>query len=281
MVEPGKFNKLKVNKIVDFGVYLDGGEMGEILLPKRYVPEGIFGGDELDVFIYYDSEDRLIATTEKPLAEVGKFAFLECIAATKVGAFLDWGLTKDLLVPFREQREKLVKGKKYVVYVYNDFATKRIVASAKVDKFLDNLPVEFEPGEEVDLLIFGETELGYKAIVDEVSSGILYKNEVFQDLKPGQHLKGYISKVREDEKIDLTLYKPGYEKLDEFSNKILEFMRANNGKMKITDKSSPEIIYDTFGFSKKNFKKALGGLYKKRLIVIEKDEVRLAELNEK
>jgi len=263
MVEPGKINKLRVNKIVDFGIYLDGGEMGEILLPKRYVPEGVFVGDELDVFIYYDSEDRMIATTEKPLAEVEKFAFLECVAVTQVGAFLNWGLTKDLLVPFREQREKLVKGKKYVVYVYNDFTTKRIVASAKVDKFLDNLPVEFEQGEEVDLIIIGESDLGYKAIVDEVSSGILYKNEVFQDLKPGQQIKGYISKIREDEKIDLTLYKPGHEKLDEFSEKILE------------------VIYSTFGISKKNFKKALGGLYKKRLVVIEEDKIRLVKEQEK
>ncbi|MBN1822304.1 MAG: GntR family transcriptional regulator, partial [Prolixibacteraceae bacterium] len=204
MAEVGKINKLKIIRSVDFGVYLDGEELGEILLPQKYVPEGFFGGDEIEVIVYFDSEDRIIATTEKPLAEVGQFAFLECVAITKVGAFLNWGLQKDLLVPFREQRHKLEEGKSYVVYVYLDHTTNRIVASAKVDKFLDNLPVEFEEGEEVDLLIYGISEIGYKAIVDEVSSGILYKNEVFKPVKVGEQLKGYIKKVREDDKIDLT-----------------------------------------------------------------------------
>ncbi|NQU85457.1 MAG: GntR family transcriptional regulator [Mariniphaga sp.] len=275
MVEVGKTHSLKVKKIVDFGVYLDAGDEVEILLPLRYVPEGVFGGDEIEVFVYYDSEDRLIATTEKPFAQVGQFAFLKCVAVTNFGAFLDWGLMKDLLVPFREQRHKLEEGKSYVVFVYMDLTTKRIVASAKVDKFLDNLPVEFEPGEEVDLIIYGESDLGYKAIVDDVSSGILYKNEVFQTLEDGQQLKGYIKKVREDDKIDLMLHKPGHEKLDSFSEQILDYIKANDGKIKITDKSSPDEIYSIFNISKKNFKKAIGGLYKKKLIVIEEDGIRL------
>lgn len=275
MAEIGKINTLKINRQVDFGVYLEGGESGEILMPQKYVPEGFFGGDMVEVFVYYDSEDRLIATTEKPLAKVGEFAFLRCKAVTSVGAFLDWGLTKDLLVPFREQRQKLVEGQWVVVYVYLDLTTSRIVASAKIDKFLDNLPVEFEPGEEVELMIFGQSDLGFKAIVDDVSSGILYKNEVFEDLKIGQRLTGYIKKVREDGKIDLQLTKPGIERFDDFSEKILAFLKENGGMMTLTDNSSPEAIYATFGFSKKNFKKAIGSLYKKHAIVIGDNEIRL------
>ena len=277
MAEIGKTNTLKIKKVVDFGVYLDGGEMGEILLPQKFVPSGAFAGDEVEVFVYFDSEDRPVATTEKPLAQVGQFAYLKCVAVTNIGAFLAWGLSKDLLVPFREQQKKLEEGKSYVVYVYVDYTTERIVASAKVGKFLDNLPVEFEPGEEVDLMIYDESDIGYKAIVDEVSSGIIYKNEVFRPLNLGEQLKGYVKKVREDEKIDLQIYKPGYQKLDAFSEKILEYIRANGGQMGITDKTSPRIIYETFGFSKKNFKKAIGGLYKRRLIVIDKEVIRLSE----
>jgi uncharacterized protein len=277
MVEIGKINTLKINRKVDFGVYLEGGELGEILLPRKYLPETFFCGDDIEVFVYYDTEDRLVATTEKPLAIVGEFAFLKCKAVTPVGAFLDWGLIKDLLVPFREQRQKMVEGQNYLVYIYIDLTTQRIVASAKIDKFLDNLPVEFEPGEEVDLIIFGRSDLGFKAIVDEVSSGILYENEVFGNLSIGQKLKGYIKKVREDGKIDLQLTKPGIERFDDFSEKILEFLRENGGSMKITDSSSPEKIYATFGFSKKNFKKAVGGLYKKQIIVIKDDEITLVQ----
>ncbi len=273
MIEPGKRNLLKVKKTVDFGVYLDGGESGELLLPQQYLPEGVSVGDELEVFVYYDSEDRLIATPKKPLAEVGQFAVLQCVAVTGVGAFLDWGLPKDLLVPFREQREKMQKGKNYVVYLYIDLVTQRIVASEKVDKFLDYLPVEFEPGEEVDLILYDETDIGYKAIIDEVRSGILYKNEVFQELAPGMKLKGYIKKVREDNKIDLMIHRPGHKKVDVFAEKILEYIKANGGKTEITDSSSPEVIYAAFGISKKNFKKAVGGLYKKREVVIGKDGI--------
>lgn len=276
MAEIGKINTLKINRKVDFGVYLDGGDSGEILVPQKYVPEGVSEGDSIEVFVYFDSEDRLIATTEKPFAKVGEFAFLKCKAVTPVGAFLDWGLLKDLLVPFREQRQKMAEGQWYMVYIYLDLTTNRIVASAKVDKFLDNLPVEFEPDEEVDLIIYGQSDLGFKAIVDEVSSGILYKNEVFEDLTVGQHLKGYIKKVREDGKIDLQLFKSGLEKLDTFSEEILDFLKANDGVMRITDRSSPEEVYATFGFSKKNFKKAIGGLYKKHVIVIGDNEIRLA-----
>ncbi|NOY95558.1 MAG: GntR family transcriptional regulator [Chlorobi bacterium] len=276
MAEIGKINNLEIVKEVDFGVYLDGEEDGEILLPKRYVPEGAGIGDVLEVFIYLDSEDRIIATTEKPLATVGEFAFLEVVAVTPFGAFLNWGLPKDLLVPFREQWQKMEVGRSFVVYIYLDHESKRIVASSKVEKFLDNLPVEFEVGEEVDLMIFGETELGYKAIVDDISTGILYKNEVFQTVKTGQLLKGYVKKIRDDEKIDLSLQKPTVGRFDEFTEKVLSFLKENDGSMPLTDKSPPELIYEMFGMSKKNFKKAIGALYKKRMIVIDEGTIRLS-----
>ncbi|VAW24262.1 S1 RNA binding domain [hydrothermal vent metagenome] len=275
MAEIGKINNLEIVKEVDFGVYLDGEEDGEILLPKRYIPDGAVIGDVLEVFIYLDSEDRIIATTEKPLATAGEFAFLEVVAVTPFGAFLNWGLPKDLLVPFREQWQKMEVGRSFIVYIYLDHESKRIVASSKVEKFLDNLPVEFEVGEEVDLMVFGETELGYKAIVDDISTGILYKNEVFQTVKTGQLLKGYIKKIRDDEKIDLSLQKPTVRRFDEFTEKVLSFLKENNGSMPLTDKSPPEAIYEIFGMSKKNFKKAIGALYKKRMIIIDEGAIRL------
>ena len=183
------------------------------------------------------------------------------------------------MVPFSEQRKKMQEGKSYVVYIYTDLVSKRIVASAKVDKFLDNLPVEFEPGEEVDLMIYGVSELGYKAIVDDVSSGILYKNEVFSQLEVGQCLKGYVKKVRDDDKIDLQIHEPGHQKLDIFSEQILDYLKANGGAMKYTDKSSPEEIYEQFGISKKNFKKTIGALYKKKLIIIESEIIKTTDIS--
>lgn len=281
MVEIGKINTLEIVKEVDFGIYLDGEEDGEILMPKRYVPENVKPGDTIDIYIYLDSEDRLLATSERPIAMVGEFACLEVLSITGIGAFLNWGLPKDLFAPFREQRVKMEAGKKYVVYIYLDHESKRIVASSKVEKFLDNLPVEFEVGEEVDVLIYDKTDLGYKVIIDDVSTGILYKNEVFQTIENGQLLKAYVKKVREDEKIDVSLQKLNIERFDEFSEKILSFMKENNGMMSVTDKSSPEIIYEMFAMSKKNFKKAIGALYKKRLIVFEDDGIKLVAAREK
>jgi len=278
MLEIGKINNLRIVKEVDFGLYLDGGdEMGEILIPTRYVPETFEIDEFIDVFIYLDSEDRIIATTETPLAMVGQFTVLEVVSITGVGAFLNWGLPKDLLVPFREQNKKLEVGDNCPVYVYLDLESQRIVASTKVEKFLDNIPVEYEVGEEVDLIIYGITELGFKAIVDDASTGVIYKNEVFQKLKVGDQLKGYIKKVRDDEKLDLSLAKPGVERFDQNSEKVLAYLKDHDGNISITDKSSPEIIYETFEMSKKNYKKALGALYKKKLILIEKDGIKLAE----
>ncbi|OPZ95683.1 MAG: hypothetical protein BWY72_02008 [Bacteroidetes bacterium ADurb.Bin416] len=270
----GKINPLKVVKQVDFGLYLDGGSDGEILLPKRYVPEGVEIGDTLPVFIYNDSEDRIIATTEKPLALVGEFAFLEVVEVSGPGAFLEWGLMKQLFVPFREQREPMVVGRSYPVFVYVDFESHRITASSKLARFIDTSRPELNDGDEVDLMVYQRTDLGWKAIVNQQYSGVLYENEVFQPLSIGQTLKGYIKQVRPDDKIDLMLQKPGFEKVDDFSKELYERLKGAGGFLAVTDKSPSELIYNLFGVSKKTFKKAVGDLYKKRLIVLEETGIR-------
>lgn len=266
---------MDVVKEVDFGIYLDGGDLGEILMPKRYVPEGTLPDDTIDAFIYLDSEDRLLATTETPLAMVEEFALLKVVSVTPVGAFLDWGLPKDLFVPFREQRQEMEEGRKYLVYVYLDTNSKRIAASSKIENYLDNIPVDYDENEEVDLIIVNETDLGFNAIIDNSHLGILYKNEVFQKLNPGDKTKGYIKKIRTDGKIDLRLDKMGYEKISEFVDKIITELQKNKGFLPLTDKSSPEEIYQTFKISKKNFKSAIGALYKKRFIALEENGIRL------
>lgn len=275
MAEIGKINHLEVLKEVDFGIYLDGGDLGEILMPKRYVPEGTQVDDTIEAFIYLDSEDRLVATTEKPLAMVEEFALLKVVSVTPVGAFLDWGLPKDLFVPFREQRQEMEEGRKYLVYVYLDTNSKRIAASSKIESYLDNIPVDYDENEEVDLIIVNETDLGYNAIIDNSHLGIIYKNEVFQELNPGDKVKGFIKKIRTDGKIDLRLDKMGYEKISEFVDKIIVELQKNKGFIPLTDKSSPEDIYRTFKISKKNFKAAVGALYKKRFIALEENGIRL------
>lgn len=275
MAQIGKYNRLKVVKELDFGLYLFDAEHGEILLPKRYVPENAKIDDELDVFIYLDSEDRIIATTEQPFAQVGEFACLKVVSTSDFGAFLDWGLSKDLLVPFRKQKKEMEIGKSYVVYIYYDYESKRIVASSKLDYFLDNVPAEYTEGEKVNLLIVTETPMGYKAIINGLHWGVLYKNEVFTTLQPGYKIEGYIKKLRTDDKIDLCLQKPGYQKITDIPDRILEKIKENNGFLAITDKTLPDTIYNMFGISKKAYKAAVGALYKKQLIVIEPTGIRI------
>lgn len=275
MAKIGKYNQLIITRKVDFGVFLDGQEHGEILMPAKYVPEGANPGDQVDVFVYPDSEDRLVATTETPLAQVGEVAWLKVKAVNQTGAFLDWGLLKDLLVPFREQKMKMTEGRNYLVFIYLDDSSQRIVASAKLDKFLNNLPPNYTTGQEVDLIIENSSDLGYTAIINHLHTGIIYHNEVFEELEKGQQLKGYVKKVRPDDKIDLTIYPPGYEKIDSLSSSLLEILIENGGYMAITDKSEAELIYDTFGMSKKNFKKSVGNLYKRRKIAIEANGLRV------
>lgn len=276
-IELGKYNTLKVVKEVDFGLYLDGGEEGEILLPSRYVPENYELGGDLEVFIYLDNEERLVATTLMPLVQVGQFACLEVAWVNEYGAFLNWGLMKDLFVPFREQKMKMQVGKKYVVHVHLDDESYRIVASAKVDRYLSKEKATYEPGQEVDILIWQKTDLGFKAIIEDQYSGLLYESEIFQPLRTGMTLKAYVKQVREDGKIDLILQKPGQAKVEDFSNTLLEYIREHGGRTSLNDKSPAEEIYDTFGVSKKTFKKAVGDLYKKRLVVLTEEGIVISD----
>jgi len=275
VVNIGKYNTLKVLKEVDFGVYLDGESEGEILMPIRYVPKNCQIGDLVDVFLYLDSEDRPIATTEKPFAQVGEFAMLRVKSVNKIGTFLDWGIMKDLLVPFREQKVTMIEGRSYLVYIHVDQESKRIVASAKLNKFLDKTLPEYTVGQEVDIIVESETELGYKAIVNNLHWGILYENEVFEQLAKGLKLKGYIKKVRTDNKIDLSLQPLGYVKVDPITQMILDELKKAGGFIAVSDKSEAEEVYRIFGISKKTFKQAVGSLYKKRLITLGTDGIRL------
>lgn len=273
----GRYNQLEIVKEVDFGVYLDGDEDGEILLPKRYVPQGCQVGDILNVFIYLDMEERLVATTIEPYAQVGDFAYLQVAWVNLYGAFLDWGLMKDLFVPFREQKEKMVKGKSYLVYIYIDDESFRIMASAKIEHFLSDEFPEYQNDECVDILVWKKTDLGFKVIVDNQYSGLIYKSDIFQPISVGMSLKAYIKQVREDGKIDLTLQKSGMEKVANFSQDLYQYVKMNQGFVSMNDKTDAELIYKTFGVSKKTFKKAVGDLYKKRLIKIEPNGLRLLD----
>ncbi len=276
-IELGKFNTLEVVKEVDFGMYLDGGEEGEILLPQRYVPEDCKPGDKLSVFIYLDNEERLVATTLTPLVQVGQFACLEVAWVNQYGAFLNWGLMKDLFVPFSEQKMKMQVGKKYVIHAHLDDESYRIVASAKVDRYLSKERAAYEPGQEVDILIWQKTDLGFKAIIENQYSGLIYESEIFQPLHTGMTMKAYIKQVREDGKIDLVLQKLGQGKVEDFLDTLLAYIRKSGGKISLNDKSPAEAIYAAFGVSKKTFKKAVGDLYKKHLVLLQEDGIILAE----
>lgn len=275
MIEIGKYNTLKIVKDLDFGVYLDGGNDLEILLPARYVPKNVKPGDEVEVFIYHDNEGRLIATTAKPHATVGEFKFMEVKSVNQVGAFLDWGIMKDLLVPFKEQKVAMKEGRWYLVYVRLDHVSQRIMASARIEKFLNNTPPTYKVNEEVNILVIDETEIGYKVIINNSHTGLLYHNEVFQRLEKGEERKAYVKAIREDEKIDLSLTKLGYDKIDGVASIILESLEAQGGFLGVHDKSEPELIYSLFRCSKKSFKQAIGTLYKQKRITIEEDGIRL------
>lgn len=278
MTEVGKYNTLPILRSVDFGVYLDGGELGEILLPQRYLPEGSRVGDAVEVFVYYDSEDRVIATTERPYAQVGEFAVLKVNSVNPVGVFLDWGLaSKELLVPFREQRAEMFPGKYYVVYLYADEVSGRIVATAKINRFLQKTPVDYTLNQEVSLLVTQETELGFKVIVDNAHWGMIYHNEIFKPVHRGDRLTGYVTHIRADEKVDVALQPVGYGGVDSLAQGILDAIRKNDGFLRFNDKSDAGEIAAAFGCSKKNFKKAVGALYRQRLIEILDDGIRLVK----
>ncbi len=277
MIEIGKNHTLEITKHVDFGVYLQSGDE-EILLPERYLPEGEEKwavGEHLDVFVYLDSEDRPIATTETPFAEVGECAYLNVVGQSQFGSFVDWGLSKDLLVPFKEQRVPMEIGKSYVVYIFID-KTGRIAASSRLSRYLEECNDDaFEVRQEVDLLIASRSDLGYKAVIDGSHLGLIHLNEIVRPMKVGDWIKGYIGEPREDGKINITLQKLAYEVREELADTILDFLNENGGRLNLTDKSSPAEINAVFHVSKSNFKKALGKLFKEEKIIFHEKSVRL------
>ncbi len=278
MADIGKRNLLPIIRESDPGLYLDGGELGEILLPRRYIPRDVAPKDKLDVFLYRDSEDRLVATTEEPYAEVGQFATLEVISINpKVGAFLDWGLGKDLLLPFREHEDPLRLGQWVVVYVALDPKSDRIIASARLGRHLSKEAPGYRDGQQVDLLITSETEMGYNAIIENSHRGLLYKDSLANPLRIGERLKGYIRTIRPGGKIDLSLDASGYQRVASLTDKIVQALERHKGHLAFDDDSSPEAIRQTFGVSKKAFKQALGTLYKSRRIRFKKPGIELLD----
>ncbi|WP_338497851.1 S1-like domain-containing RNA-binding protein [Pseudomonas sp. WP18] len=274
----GRYNSLQVVKHTNFGLYLDGGPDGEILLPNRYIPKDISSEDEdwLNVFIYLDSDDKLIATTEKPKVQVGEFASLKVVEVNSIGVFLDWGLPKDLLLPYSEEKRQLSAGDYCVVHVYLDKHTRRITATARLDRYLDKTPANYTPGQEVDLLVAEATDMGFKAIINNKHWGLIHKNEIFKFMRAGKQEKGFIKEVRPDGKISLSLQPVGQEAATSLNAKILAKLRENNGTLAVSDKSDPALISSLFGVSKGNFKKAIGALYKNGQIVIHADRIELS-----
>lgn len=265
----GDYNTLEVVKQVDFGVFLDGGIEGEVLLPAKSVPEGCKMGDKLEVFLYLDSEERLIATTERPYAKVGDFAYLEVAWTNRFGAFLKWGLLKDLFVPFREQKTPMEIGKSYMVYVMVDRQSYRVMATAKVEHHLSKEPVPYAAGDEVSVLVWAKTDLGYKVIIDNKYAGLVYDSDIFSRIQPGMRMQAYIKQVREDGKVDVALQPSGIGYAEDFSDTLLRKIVEAGGRMPFGDKSPAEDVYREFGVSKKVFKKAAGMLYKSRKIRID------------
>ncbi|MNF64709.1 hypothetical protein D3C85_799040 [compost metagenome] len=274
----GRMNSLQVVKHTDFGLYLDGGADGEILLPKRYIPKDTPSEveDWLNVFIYLDSDDKLIATTESPKVQVGQFASLKVVDINRVGLFLDWGLPKDLLLPHSEEKRPLQVGDYCVVYVFVDKRSKRITATARLDRYLDSVPPTYTVGQEVDLLVVESTDMGFKAIINGKHWGLIHKNELFKFMRSGMQEKGFIKEVRADGKISLSLQAVGQEAASSLGEQILAKLREHDGVLPLNDRSSPEAISALFRVSKGNFKKAIGGLYKQGRIVIHDDRIELA-----
>ena len=274
MLNIGKINRLNVVKQQGANIYLDSGTSGKVLLADKKLPENCQVGDTLEVFVYVDSEGHLAATTQTPLAQVDEIAWLKVVSLNYVGAFLDWGLPKDLLVPFSEQHHEMEVGKSYLVKVFLDDKN-RIAATTKIDRFITDESADLEAGQKVSLIIADKTELGVKAIVNNTYWGMLYQNELFRPVRKGQKLDGYIKQIREDHKIDLSLHQPGYGKVVSLTDAILNKLKENDGVLMLSDKSPPEAIYATFGVSKKVFKQAIGALYKKKLITLDKKGIRL------
>lgn len=275
MIQIGVYNKLEVFRESPHGMYLMDEEGEEVLLPNKYVPKGLKIDDDIEVFVYKDSEDRLVATLAKPKITLHQFACLQVKQVNQVGAFLDWGLEKDLLVPYAEQHDKMQVGRSYVVYLYEDEVTERLVATSKVERFLELKDLTVKRKDKVRVLITKASPLGYHGIINNRHWGILYRNEVFQPIRIGDQLDAYVKNIRDDLKIDLSLEQQGYAKVEPNAARILHMLKGNNGFLPLHDKSNSEMIQSQLGMSKKTFKKAIGGLYKDRLIRIERDGIYL------
>lgn len=280
-LEIGKFNNLQVVKIADHGVYMDGGEEGTILLPNRYVPEGTEIDDWVEVFLYFDSDDLLIATTETPKAFVGNVELLRVIDTNRVGAFLDWGLPKDLLVPYSEQQHPMREGESYMVYVFHDHTTDRILASSKLNRYFEEEATNLEPRQKVDLRVTDKTDLGYKVLINDQYLGLIFNGDAFRPLALGERLPGYIKAIREDGKIDVIISQHSSAGDNGLEDQILDYLKASGGESDLTDKSAPELIYGQFKVSKKKYKNALGALYKRKMIVITREKISLAQADVK
>lgn len=272
----GEYNDLEVVKELDFGIYFREGDV-EILMPTKWVPQGTKIGDTLNVFVFRDSDDRLIATTIKPFAIADTFAFLEAKQVNEIGAFMDWGMDKDLLVPFREQAQRMDAGKSYVVFVYLDEETDRLVGSTKLSRFIIREDIDVQEGDIVDLLIYSETDLGFNAIVNDLYTGLIYKNEIYEAIRVGDKMQGFVKRLREDEKIDLSLQKSGYELVDDVKWRILKLIKEEKGFLALNDNSTPEEIKSKLQISKKAFKKAIGALYRERLVKLTDKGVELID----
>jgi predicted RNA-binding protein (virulence factor B family) len=276
MIKVGEYNKLKVIREVDFGVYLDDGNEG-VLLPKRFVPPGARVGDELEVFIYYDGEDRMIATTQQPKGKLGDIVKLRAVSVMHQGAFLDWGLMKDLFVPKSKQLTGMRAGGDYLVKIYLDEQTGRLAATEKIEQFLSNDNIDLKEMDMVNLVIYRKTEIGYVVIINNQHTGILHFNEIYRDIEIGDSMPGFIKKIRPENKIDVSLGEPGYKRVEGEGEKILRLLAENNGYLPYNDKSSPEDIYSFFGMSKKTFKMTTGNLYKQRKLTFTQTGIKLQE----
>ncbi len=276
MINVGQINSLEVVKSESFGLFLDAEDYGTVLLPHRQVPDNMTIGQKLDVFLYFDSDNQLTATMERPIAQVGEWGLMKIEGINQTGAFANWGIEKkDLLIPFSEQRTRFRPGQQVLVYVYTDRASGRIVGTTKFNKLLDKTPAHYKPNDQVELLIAEHSELGFKAIINGAHWGMIFNSDVFGKLFIGKRLKGYIKTIREDGKIDLALQKMGTAKMDDLSSKILETLEKKGGFLPLSDKSAPDAIFSVFRTSKGTFKKSIGGLYKQGKIIIEADGIRL------
>lgn len=277
MINIGKFNRLRINRIVDFGLYLSDEGGNEVLLPNKYINFDFSIGDETEVFVYNDSEGRPVATTLKPYAQVGEFAFMRVAQVNSTGAFLEWGVEKDILVPFREQKTRMEEGHIYPVYIYLDDASGRVVASSKLGKYLGNVFPDYRYGASVSVLVYEEIPIGYKVIVDNLHQGILYKNKLYRPVRIGDKLRAFVHQIRPDGKIDLSLEPGKISRTKSVSEKILEYLEVNGNENPVGDSSSPDLIREEFQCSKKDFKRAIGSLYKEHKIVIYDGTIQLAE----